>query len=228
MARKISGDTVSSRWLWCSEWSWIDNFVKDGDGLNSWIFAGMSDLSGLSRCLIMDLATSHSRPLSKDSACHILWEVYPLILQLKRCKLGTIGRLGENVRDLWRLRRCWALVSWSAGSAAKDNDWRLVTRCLTLRARNDHLNGVFSVRMYLCTPYKSIAPAQLLNQRKSPSCTKSFIGPHDLGILQLPVSYEVVSRMALYDCETAPRYVTAGVRWHMPSQTVCSSSGVKF
>ena len=30
-----------------------------------------------------DFVTSHSRPLSNDSACHKLWEVYPPILQLK-------------------------------------------------------------------------------------------------------------------------------------------------
>ena len=39
--------------------------------------------SGLSWGRYTDLATSHSRPLSNDSACHILWEVDPPILQLK-------------------------------------------------------------------------------------------------------------------------------------------------
>ena len=52
----------------------------------------------------MDFATSHSRPLSNDSACHKRWEVDPPILQLKTRRLEMIGRVGESVRDLWRLR----------------------------------------------------------------------------------------------------------------------------
>ena len=41
--------------------------------------------------IITDLVTSHSRPLSKDSACHKLWEVYPPILQLKKQRKTTIA-----------------------------------------------------------------------------------------------------------------------------------------
>ena len=43
--------------------------------------------------------TSHSRPLSKDSACHMLWEVYPPILQLRKVAVGN-DRSGGDVHDL--------------------------------------------------------------------------------------------------------------------------------
>ena len=56
--------------------------------------------------LYTDFVTSHRRPLTNDSACHKPWEIDPPILQLKEphAQLGMIGRVGESVRDLWRLR----------------------------------------------------------------------------------------------------------------------------
>ena len=81
----------------------------------------------------------------------------------KNPQLGTIGRVGESVRDLWRLRMM--LSTWHArwkcsrGQRLKD----LVTGgCRALRARNDHLNSILSGRKNRgspaqCTPDSSFA-----------------------------------------------------------------------
>ena len=58
---------------------------------------------------ITDLATSHSRPLSNDSACHKLWEVYPPILQLKSRSWEQSVGWGKVCAIFGACAWCWAL-----------------------------------------------------------------------------------------------------------------------
>ena len=76
------------------------NFSSLRRGLQNiwWALASRRDIIQSHKIRILIIPTA-CRPLSNDSACHKLWEVYPPILQLKsRTSLETISRVGENVR----------------------------------------------------------------------------------------------------------------------------------
>ena len=64
----------------------------------------------------------------------------------KKQELGTISRVGESVRNFWRLRMMLSAwhVSWKCSRGQRLND--LVTGCRVLPARNDHLNRALSGR----------------------------------------------------------------------------------
>ena len=61
--------------------------------------------------LYMNRVTSHSRPLSNDSACHKLWGVYPPILQLKsrswERSVGWGQNYGGRVLGVWLFFLAW-------------------------------------------------------------------------------------------------------------------------
>ena len=85
--------------------------------------------STLSRLFLLfsntGLGTSHSRPLSKDSASHKLWEVDPPILQLKSRSWEWSTGWGKCARSLALAHDVERLIC-QLESAAGGNDWRIL------------------------------------------------------------------------------------------------------
>ena len=80
---QLGGETVPSCLVSRLENTSIDAASSDKTALHTNVPPGKLGRGGGGDWQGKDFVTSHSRPLSNDSACHKLWQVYPPILQLK-------------------------------------------------------------------------------------------------------------------------------------------------